>query len=163
MRFSRRILTGCSTAILSLSILVATPARSSAQGASPSPEKLAAIKALLTQTNATGEALNAMEASVNTQRQAMPQLPPEFWTEFMKRARAQQGALEQLLIPIYDRNYTLQDLKDMLAFYQSPLGKRMLQTQPRVTQESIAAGAEWGRRIGEEVGREVLSKKPTNQ
>jgi hypothetical protein len=40
------------------------------------------------------------------------------------------------------------DLRELTAFYRSPLGGRLIVATQAVTQESLAFGAQWGQRIG---------------
>lgn len=40
------------------------------------------------------------------------------------------------LIKLYTTNFTESELKDLNAFYQSPLGKKVLEKMPRLTAES---------------------------
>jgi hypothetical protein len=39
---------------------------------------------------------------------------------------------------IYARHFTAGELRDILAFYQTPSGKKALETMPKVTAESMA-------------------------
>lgn len=41
------------------------------------------------------------------------------------------------LVPVYARNYTTAEIKQLAAFYQSPLGQKMLATMPKVMGESM--------------------------
>lgn len=41
------------------------------------------------------------------------------------------------LVPVYARNYTTAEIKQLAAFYQSPLGQKMLATMPKVMAESM--------------------------
>jgi hypothetical protein len=47
--------------------------------------------------------------------------------------------MRQDLAQIYKQNFSDKELKDMLAFYQSPTGQSMLEKMPIVTQESMQA------------------------
>ncbi len=40
------------------------------------------------------------------------------------------------MIKLYTSTFTEQELKDLVAFYQSPLGKKVLEKMPQVTQQS---------------------------
>lgn len=44
------------------------------------------------------------------------------------------------IAPLYARNYTVAELKELTAFYRTPLGKKMLALTPRLTAESMALG-----------------------
>jgi uncharacterized protein len=41
------------------------------------------------------------------------------------------------IVPLYARHFTVTEIKAMTVFYKSPAGSKMLQTMPRVTQESM--------------------------
>jgi hypothetical protein len=42
--------------------------------------------------------------------------------------------------PLYARNYSVVELKELTAFYRTPLGQKMLALSPRLAAESMAAG-----------------------
>ena len=42
--------------------------------------------------------------------------------------------------PLYARNYTTAELKELTAFYRTPLGRKMLALSPRLSAESMAIG-----------------------
>lgn len=47
--------------------------------------------------------------------------------------------LERETTAIYARNYTVEEMRELLAFYRSPVGAKMLATMPKVMQESMMA------------------------
>ena len=44
---------------------------------------------------------------------------------------------------IYARHFTEQELKDLLTFYQSPLGKKVIVEEPKALDESMASAGTW--------------------
>ncbi len=52
---------------------------------------------------------------------------------------------------IYAQHFTEAELKDMLTFYQSPLGRKMIVEEPKVIDESLANAGQWGDNLSEEV------------
>jgi len=52
----------------------------------------------------------------------------------------------EAMIPIYQKHLTKEDLDGILAFYASPIGQKLQHEQPAITQESMQAGGEIGRR-----------------
>jgi hypothetical protein len=44
------------------------------------------------------------------------------------------------IAPLYARNYTVAELKELTAFYRTPLGRKMLALSPRLSAESMAIG-----------------------
>jgi len=106
------------------------------------PVKEVEIRKLI-QLSGTERMMDQMKAQMFTMfRQKAGTLPPEFWTKLDKEMDSKQ--LLDKLIPIYDKYYTLDDLKAVNAFYLSPVGQRILQNQPLVLKESMAVGRQWG-------------------
>lgn len=120
-------------------------------GTSPTldPAKREAIVRLLKVSRAGELAVQAALQGIQAQKQAMPQVPEIFWAEFTKELNAE--AFETLAIPIYDKHFTLGELKAILAFYDTPAGRVLLSKQPMVLQESMEAGQALGARLGQEV------------
>jgi hypothetical protein len=48
----------------------------------------------------------------------------------------------EAIIPIYQEHISKADLQQVLAFYQSPVGQRLLAEQPAMMQESMQRGAD---------------------
>jgi hypothetical protein len=51
------------------------------------------------------------------------------------------------LIPIYDKSFTADELSALIAFYESPLGKKVIGALPQVFTEASAAGELLGREV----------------
>ncbi len=47
------------------------------------------------------------------------------------------------MVPVYQKNITLDDLKAMTAFYDTPAGKRIAAAQPQIVASSAEIGAKW--------------------
>lgn len=52
---------------------------------------------------------------------------------------------------IYASHFTEAELKQILAFYQSPVGRRMITEEPKALDESMANAGNWGDDLSEEV------------
>jgi uncharacterized protein len=52
---------------------------------------------------------------------------------------------------IYATHFTEPELKQLLTFYQSPVGRKALVEEPRVVQESMASAGSWGDNLSQEV------------
>jgi hypothetical protein len=52
---------------------------------------------------------------------------------------------------IYAEHFTEQELKDLLAFYKSPLGKKLLTEQPKVADASLRFAQDWANKLSDEV------------
>ena len=65
----------------------------------------------------------------------------------------------QLVIPIYDKYLSVNDVKGLIAFYKTPLGQKIITITPVMTAESINAGAEYGEKIAKEIIQEMKQEK----
>ncbi len=122
-----------------------------------SPEKEKAIRQLLAVTGTSKlmtQQVNQMIASLHG---SIPGAPPEFWTKFRERIHADD--LITLLIPVYDKYYTLDDINGLLAFYQTPLGQKVVATLPQISRESMIIGQAWGRKQAQAVIQELQQEE----
>lgn len=80
----------------------------------------------------------------------------QFWDDFKNEVKAED--IVNLVIPIYDKYYSEQDIEQLIIFYKSPIGQKTIAITPFITKESMIAGQEWGMEIGKKV-IEKLKKK----
>jgi len=134
--------------------LSVSPAAAQQQQASRPVDSASAASArrLLAVTGATKLMLGTMQTMIAAQRNANPQIPPEFWDVFMAHARRDTTKLIDQLVPIYAAHLTRTELDDLVRFYTSPLGQRLTAAQPDILRESTVAGQQWGEGIGRMVG-----------
>ena len=60
-----------------------------------------------------------------------------------------------LIVPVYSNNFTHDEIKGLIEFYQTDLGKKTIEVMPVVLQQSMAAGQMWGRLMGGKVDEKV--------
>ena len=133
-----------------------TPTRSWAQNTADDAAKITAAQNLLKASNAVDAMVAAMRANLPVQKQAMPQVPEEFWTRFEARLVKEAPALGDSIAVLYARRFSLRDLEELTAFYTSPLGRRFVEFQPLLVTESSAMGQRWGARLGEQIAKEIM-------
>ena len=68
-----------------------------------------------------------------------------------------KGGYLDMVVPIYDRHLSHEDIKGFLKFYETELGKKMIKTYPLIFQESMALLQDWSKSI------EPLIKNKVNQ
>jgi hypothetical protein len=56
---------------------------------------------------------------------------------------------------LYATSFTEQELKDILSFYKSPAGQKLLKMQPRVIDSSMSFAQNWANKLSEEVIRKI--------
>src|SRR5262249_42889308 len=71
---------------------------------------------------------------------------------------AQLDDLINAIIPIYQRHLTKTDIEEMIRFYSSPVGQKLLREQPQIIQESMQAGAAAQQRRIEEMNAKIQER-----
>jgi hypothetical protein len=143
------------TIITLAALALGAPAAGGAQQQTVDPTTAATVRHLLDLTGAGRLAVQSMEAMIPAQRANMPQVPAAFWDAFLAHARRDMPQLVDSLVPVYAAHFTRAELDQLVRFYESPIGRRLSEVQPLITQESMQAGQRWGARIGGEVGDSI--------
>lgn len=118
--------------------------------------KRAEIRSLIELTGAANISADALRQIIAPLRRGFPQVPEEFWDSFVKEVRSDE--LVDLVVPIYDRYYTRDDIHDLTRFYQSPVGQKTIKVLPKLSAEAIDAGQEWGRTVADRAMRKLQEK-----
>jgi uncharacterized protein len=113
--------------------------------AAPATEK--SIRELLVLTGAGNLGAQIVQNVLPALKKALPSAPNSFWDDFMKDVRSDE--LITLIIPIYQRNLSEEDVQAALRFYRTPTGQRLVTALPAITQQSVQAGQEWGQALAQ--------------
>jgi hypothetical protein len=152
---------GCALLLVGLFVL-GRPApglsQSPRSGSGTDTAKIVLIRQVIAAARAADQAVLAMEAGLPAQRASNPRIPAVFWDRFAERVRTRRAEFVELLVPIYDQRFSPAELRDLLAFYQSPLGLRLLEVQPDLTRDAMMAGQRWGMRLGAEIGQDLAAE-----
>ena len=122
------------------------------------PEKERAIRKLIALTHAERTMLEGMKAGLAAQKKAQPDIPDVFWDEFIKRATDNIGEFVTILVTVHDRHYTIEQINQMIAFFETPLGRMMAEKQPAVALETVGAAERWGMKMGMQVMMDLTEK-----
>jgi hypothetical protein len=76
--------------------------------------------------------------------QILNMIPEGKKESFSKEFDASIPSLHNKMAEIYMQIYTPEDIKGMIAFYESPIGKKMNEKAGELGQKSLQAGQEWG-------------------
>lgn len=94
----------------------------------------------------------------------MPQIPAKFWDDFMSEVNA--GEINDMVVPIYAKYLTHEEVKEMTAFYRTRTGKKLISVMPQITAEAMAVGQKWGTELGQKIGERLKEEgylKPRQQ
>jgi hypothetical protein len=133
------------------------------------PAKDAAIRHLmdLTQTSKMGDNLNAaitrQVREVITRSNAVPpDQIPKFMDTFSQKfgASAPASGVTDVMVPVYARNFTMEEVQGLTKFYESPLGQHVVKVMPEVVQESQTAGADIDQKAAITTLRSMITDYP---
>jgi hypothetical protein len=132
------------------------------------PAKEADIRQLMEVTGAKDLGQQLMDAGIAQFRASVTESQPDnprakqfadaFATRFEKHFDPR--SLTETVIPIYDKHLSSEDLKELLAYYQSPFGQRMLKVLPEVAHESQLAGFRLGQKAAQEAMEDLKAEYP---
>ena len=86
-------------------------------------------------------ATNQMKSAKN---QILQMVPKEKQAAFIIEFDSTLPSLYDKLAVIYMEEYSKEDIKAMIAFYESPVGKKINEKSGVILEKSQAAGQEWG-------------------
>ena len=80
-------------------------------------------------------------------------IPEEKRAGFMTDVKAALPSLYERIAKIYMETYSHEEIRQIMDFYNSPIGKKMVEMNPVITQQSMMAAQSWGMEL-----RPLLSK-----
>jgi uncharacterized protein len=156
-------------AAIVVALVAASPAVAAPQ---PSAASMLVAKQLINVTGATA-LFNPLIAGVIEQAKLLylqqnPGLAKdlnEIADKMRKDLQPRFSEVTNEIAKLYATHFTEQELKDILAFYRSPAGKKMLTQQPIVVDASMKFAQDWANKLSEQVTakmRDELKKKGHN-
>jgi len=136
-----------------------------------SEEKRVAIHVLMDVTGASevGDQFSSMfaEQMIQNMKAANPELP-ESIAEIVRlevalvvKEELTRGSLQRRIYPIYARHFTLDEIRGLIAFNNSALGKKANRLMPELMKESTIAAQQWGQSIRDTLVNRVVEKLNT--
>lgn len=84
----------------------------------------------------------------------------EFWLEMEKEMLGEGGnSLISLMVPIYQKHFTHNDIKAFIAFYESEAGRKLAQKTPVITEEAMQVGQQWGAEMATKIIKKIENSK----
>lgn len=145
-----------------------TPESTSKSTAKVDPEKETAIRKLF-EVQGTQKSVGQVLAGISenmkpTLSKMLPpgdyqdKLIPLFFEKFQSKMKADD--LMNLLIPIYDKYLSKEDIDGLVQFYQTQVGKKMVSVLPQLVIETQTAAMNMGQELGRRAMLEVLAEHP---
>ncbi|HVC36788.1 MAG TPA: DUF2059 domain-containing protein [Gammaproteobacteria bacterium] len=97
---------------------------------------------------------NAIAQQINNNlRASHPNISPKAFT-IIKEETAKMLVdtsinkhLVEMLVPIYAKYYSDADVRQMIAFYKTPLGQKIIFDNPEIARASLQDGEQWGKDV----------------
>jgi uncharacterized protein len=124
----------------------------------PAPPALALAKELIVLKGSTqlwdAVVPGVIEQAKGVFLQTNPALSKEL-NDVATRLRAEyaprSSQLSDQVAELYAKTFTEQELKDVLAFYKSPLGKKIINEEPKILDDGFQRIQQWTNKFSEEV------------
>lgn len=108
--------------------------------------------------NGTEENVQIMISQLVKQYKALSSdIPEEVWDvveeKFLKTSISD---LVEIYYPIYKKHFSYDEFKQVVDFFETPIGAKFGSKQPVILQESMQAGQKWGEKLGLELQQELM-------
>ena len=68
------------------------------------------------------------------------------------------GFVNEMSYTIYHKHFSLNELKEMVAFYKTPTGSKMASLLPQITHEGMMAGQKHGESLGPKIQKRLMAR-----
>ena len=147
--------------------LAAAPAMAQAPKVAPppattlkdgTPAAMAAAREILAMKNASAMYASAVPNIVEQTKNALLQSNLNYQKDLnevavivAKNLAGREKEIGEGMAKVYANEFSEQELKDLVTFYKSPLGQKLLSTEPRAIQFSMAYMNQWAQLFAETV------------
>jgi uncharacterized protein len=123
-----------------------------------SPAALAAAKEILAMKNAAAMYANAVPNLVEQTKNTLMQSNLNYQKDLnevavivAKNLAGREKEIGEGMAQVYANEFTEQELKDLVNFYKSPLGQKLLSSEPRAIQFSMSYMNQWAQAFAETI------------
>ncbi|MGZ3352719.1 MAG: DUF2059 domain-containing protein [Xanthobacteraceae bacterium] len=153
-----------SAACLALA-LTALPAAAQQPPKPASPAAIAAAKEILAMKNASAMYAQAVPNIVQQTKDQLMQTNLNYQKDLnevavivAQKLAGKEKEIGEGMAAVYASDFTEQELKDLVNFYKSPLGQKLLSTEPRAIQQSMGFMNQWAQQFAETVNGEFRAE-----
>lgn len=101
----------------------------------------------------------AIDQMLGMFKQQAAAVPADEWAILEEKLRGTSlDDLIDMLVPVYQKQLTVDDLDALIAFYNTPIGKKYASKIPDITMETMTISQQWGMQIGQEIQTLIMEK-----
>ena len=130
-----------------------------------SPAAIAAAKEILTMKNAAAMYASAVPTLVDQTKNALLQANLNYQKDLnevavivAQKLAGREKEIGDGMANVYANEFSEQELKDLVTFYKSPLGQKLLSSEPRAIQFSMAYMNAWAQNFAEVINGEFRAE-----
>lgn len=120
------------------------------------PEKEQEVIKLMELTGSISMGVDVVEEIIGTYKSFFTHVPDDVFEEIKYQIDATE--FMDIMVEIYSQHFTLEELREINKFYESPIGRKMTITQEIIMIQADQKGAKWGQKISDKI-IEVLTEK----
>lgn len=79
----------------------------------------------------------APQITAMMKQQATAEVPADFWNLIEKQMVSMYEQIIKAMLPIYQKYLTLGDIKEIIRFYESPVGKKLADSNTKIAMEAM--------------------------
>src|SRR5450830_509063 len=165
MKSLARILSAASLALGLALTGVPAGAQQPAPAKQASPAAIAAAREILTMKSVSTMYANAVPGIVQRTKETLLQNNLNYQKDLgevavivAQKLAGREKEIGEGMAKVYANEFTEQELKDLVTFYKSPLGQKLLSTEPRAIQLSISYMNQWAQNFSEVVNGEFRAE-----
>ena len=135
---------------------------SATRAQTPEPDAMAAARSLVTTMKLTDQYKALLPAILFGIKPAVTQDRPELERDYdamlpmiADAFTPYYTAMVDGIATVYANNFTVQEMHEIEAFYRQPIGQKLLEKTPAVSQQALAVGQEIGRKAAEDLRRRL--------
>lgn len=118
------------------------------------------LKTMMTTSGAIQTSESLLTQIITMMKQNASGVADSFWNDFAEQYKEKfQNRLTELYALIYQKYLTIDDLKQIIAFYESPVGKKLASATPAMTAEGMQLGQQLGMEIATQMQKELKAKE----
>src|SRR3982074_3073690 len=130
-----------------------------------SPAAIAAAKEILTMKNASAMYANAVPSVVQQTKDVLTRANLNYQKDLnevavivAQKLAGREKEIADGMASAYANEFSEQELKDLVTFYKSPLGQKLLATEPRAIQFSMSYMNQWAQNFAEVINGEFRTE-----
>jgi hypothetical protein len=153
------------TALNSIVLAVVLMCGGPAVAQAPPPEAMAVARELVVAMHAADQLKTILPILMQQLKPAIVQGRPDVERDYdvivpqlLEGITVRSNEFVELVATVYARNFTPDELRQVIAFYRAPTGQKLLAKMPTITQESMVAGQQWGQAVMADMRTRILDE-----